>query len=64
MDITSEGLDEMFEDDFADMRAAHVDGVLSGVSSVSRPVSKDPHWRDRKFLTLQICAAKIVRSCQ
>jgi hypothetical protein len=51
--MTSEGLEEMFEGDFADKCAkkhsAGVDGGLGGGSSVRRHGSKDPHWRLQKF---------------
>jgi hypothetical protein len=29
--------------------SAHVDGGPSGASSMRRPGSEDPHWRERKF---------------
>ena len=34
--------------------SAHVDGGLSGGSSVRRPGSEDPHPRERKFSILKI----------
>ena len=43
----------MFKDDFADMCAknsAGVDGGPSGGASVRRPVSGDPHRRQRNYI--------------
>ena len=45
LDMTSEGLGEMFEGESADICAAHVDGEPSRGSSVRRPGSEDPHRR-------------------
>ena len=65
LDMTFDGLGEMFEGDSADMCgnifsifltpahprniSASVDGGLSRGSSVRRPGSEDPHRRLRKF---------------
>ena len=45
--MTSEGLENMFEGDPADMCT---DGGLSGGSRVRRPGSEDPHRRERKLI--------------
>jgi hypothetical protein len=56
--MTSEGLGEMYEGDFADLCmakiSAHVGGGLSGGSSVHRTRSEDPHRCERKFKMVYI----------
>ena len=50
--LTSEGVGEMFDGDFADTSpiSTYVDGGPSGGSSVCRPGSEDPCRRERKFI--------------
>jgi hypothetical protein len=61
--MTSEGFGKIFEDVFVDPCAniffAGVNGGLSGVSSMLRPRSKEPHRRQRKYF-LQI---RVVLGC-
>ena len=47
--MTSERLGEMFEGDLQIISAC-LDGEPSGGSSLCRPGSEDPHWRELKFL--------------
>ena len=47
--MTFEGMGEMFEGDSSDTCA---DRGPSGGSRMRRPGSKDPHWRERKLLTI------------
>ena len=50
--MTSLGLGEMFEGDSVDNCAEKFPLMSSGGSSVRRPVSEDPHWRERKLVQL------------
>ena len=62
LDMTSEGLWEMFEGDSADTCGrnfvAHPHGGPSGGSCVRRPGSEDPYRREQKFQLFSSCLLK------
>ena len=63
--MTTQGLAEMFEGDFADTCAKTHPlmsmGGTRGWSSVCRPVCKDPHWHERNLFPY-ISSKYIIRS--
>jgi hypothetical protein len=62
-DMTSEGLGEMSEGDVHPKISAHVHGGPSRGSSVRRPRSEDPHWRERIFKSFRLVLYRTLAQC-